>query len=65
MRIENDKCKYIAHKKCYFNIFRICVYNIFNPEYTYELISCGGKGFAAVFHTGGYNAGSSGAGLGY
>lgn len=54
MRVENDKCKYIAHKKCYFNIFGICVYNIFNPEYTYELISCGGKGFAAVFHTGGY-----------
>jgi hypothetical protein len=62
MRIENDKCRYLEIKNCVFNIFGWCIIKL---KSTFVELNCGGKGFAAVLHTGGYRVGYSGAGLGY
>lgn len=67
MAIDNDRCRYRRNKHCHLNWFGGCIIgNIFGAYYyTYTKLNCGGKGFAAVLHTGGYRAGNTGSGMGY
>ena len=63
MLIQNDKCQYLLIHHCWFDIFGYCFF--FAKYDTYQLVSCGGKGFAVVLSAGGFNLGSTGSGLGY
>jgi len=62
MKIENDNCRYQVIKNCFISVFGGCIWN---GSTSSKKLNCGGKGFAAILHTGGARKGNTGAGLGY